>query len=175
MISGEGQGLGTKRPGNKGLEETRPKTVVSREAPSPRSHWAPRPAEQLQEAFLPSRAWLVLRLLESLVKCVMAPRQPAPRGGVHLPVPAQDRTRVALLWAGAEAETPTLPQGLSRQLPEAWPSHILSTRTPCAAGLDGASVNGNPCLSLPTSWGRVGATSFHMVTPCLWPQGRPGF
>lgn len=55
------------------------------------------------------RAWLVLRLLESWVKCVRAPRQPAPRGGVHLPVPAQDRIRVALLWAGAEAETPHPP------------------------------------------------------------------
>lgn len=49
---------------------------------------------------LPSVAWLVLRLLESLTKCARAPWQPAPRGCHPCATLAQSRTRTALLWAG---------------------------------------------------------------------------
>lgn len=49
---------------------------------------------------LPSAAWLILRLLESLVKCARAPGQPAPRGCHPCAALAQSHTRTALPWAG---------------------------------------------------------------------------
>lgn len=77
-----------------------------------------------------------------------------------VPVPAQDLPRVALLWAGAEAETMhPMPLPLppppppSQPFPEAWRFHILPMRTLCVAGFNGVPpLHGNSCPSCPTSW-----------------------